>query len=433
MGLMPRDVSRPEPPDRASHREKPPRRTAEPQLGPGSRRRLVQAGRAPARPGQVTSAKGRQDPNLLLLKEPPAERAFGRSAPALLDAATLPAVQATAFDRMVVNTRDPRGSQDATRAVDADQVQVKWSHGADSAGAWEITDCAKPSMRQPASEPPLGVIELSAKQTGRNKATQAKEPAWEVVAFDGRGPGMVARRNISEEVLRDGKTRALRHVCTGARACAAAPPVQSSTPTQPKGMRRSSSHESLQLSHDIVIHGDSLAVSVEAETEWYAVGVEVAGVEGVAVVGDGHRARIVSRMRHIEELKALNARARAEENRARAKDKASQASVPPGQGADESDGALSDYEDLVSETMQRMQCWLLQKTNRNKHQGRAAGKSAPVCTPSGRGEPACVPAEGLHASRVQSQDSCLTTVRLYQWMMKQHAKPRNAKPESKLQ
>ena len=34
---------------------------------------------------------------------------------------------------------------------------------------------------------------------------------------------MVARRNIAggEEVLRDGKTRALRHVCTGARACAA--------------------------------------------------------------------------------------------------------------------------------------------------------------------------------------------------------------------
>ena len=430
MGLLPRDVSRPEPPDRAPQREQPLRRTAEPQLGPGSRRRLVQAGRAPARPGQITSAGGRKDPNLLLPKEPPAERAFCRSAPALLDAATLHALQATAFDRMVANTRE------APKTPPAPSTLVRFrSYGADSAGAWEITDPAKPSIRRPASETSLGGIELSAKQTGRNKATQAKEPAWEVVAFDGCGPGVVARRNIAggEEVLRDGKTRALRHVCTGARACAAAPPVQSSTPTRPKDMRRSSSHESLQLSREIVIHGDSLAVSVEAETEWYAVSVEVVGVEGVAVVGDGHWARIVSRMRHIEELKALNARARAEENRARAKDKGSHASVLPGHGADKSDRALSDYEDHISETMHKLQCWLLQKTNKHERQGRTAGNSAPVCTPSGRGEPACVPAQGFHASRVQSQDSYLATVRLYQGMKKQQAKPRNAKPESELQ
>jgi hypothetical protein len=218
MGLLPRDVSRPEPPDRAPQREQPLRRTAEPQLGPGSRRRLVQAGRAPARPGQITSAGGRKDPNLLLPKEPPAERAFCRSAPALLDAATLHALQATAFDRMVANTRE------APKTPPAPSTLVRFrSYGADSAGAWEITDPAKPSIRRPASETSLGGIELSAKQTGRNKATQAKEPAWEVVAFDGCGPGVVARRNIAggEEVLRDGKTRALRHVCTGARACAA--------------------------------------------------------------------------------------------------------------------------------------------------------------------------------------------------------------------
>jgi hypothetical protein len=91
MGLLPRDVSRPEPPDRASQPKQPPRCTAEPQLDPESSRRLVQVGRArvaaPARPGQITvtitSAKGRKEPNLLLPKEPPAERSFGRSAPAL--------------------------------------------------------------------------------------------------------------------------------------------------------------------------------------------------------------------------------------------------------------------------------------------------------------------------------------------------------------
>ena len=137
MGLLPRDESRPEPPDRASQREQPPRRAAKPQLGPGSRRRLVQVGRArvaaPARPGQITSAKGRKVPNLLLLKEPPAERAFGRSAPALLDAATLHALQATAFDRMVANTRE------APKTPPAPSKLIRFrSHGADSAGAWEI-------------------------------------------------------------------------------------------------------------------------------------------------------------------------------------------------------------------------------------------------------------------------------------------------------
>jgi hypothetical protein len=134
-------------------------------------------------------------------------------------------------------------------------------------------------------------------------------------------------------------------------------------------------------------------------------------------------------MRRIEELKALNARARAEENRARAKDKVSQASVPPG---NESDRALSNFEDHISETMHRLQCWLLQ-TNKNERQGRWAFNNAPACTPSGRGEPTCVPAEGLHTSRVQSQDSYLATVRLYQWMKKQQATPRKAKPESELQ
>jgi len=190
MGLLPRDNSRPEPPDRASQREQPPRRAAKPQLGPGSRRRLVQVGRdrvaaparpgqitsakgrkdsilllpmeppsertfgrsapalldaatlpavqatalaAPARPGQITSAKGRKEPNLLLPKDPPAERAFGRSAPALLDAATLPAVQATALDRMLANTRE------APKTPPAPSKLIRFrSHGADSAGAWEI-------------------------------------------------------------------------------------------------------------------------------------------------------------------------------------------------------------------------------------------------------------------------------------------------------
>jgi len=142
MVILPRDVSPPEPLDRASQREQPPRRTAEPQLGPGSRRRLVQAGSAsvaaPARPGQITSAKGRKEPNLL--------------------------------------------------------IRIR-SHGADSAGVCETTDPAEPIMPRPASKPSLRVIELSAKQTGRNKAKE--------------------------------------------------PPVQRSTPTQPKSMRRSKSHESL--------------------------------------------------------------------------------------------------------------------------------------------------------------------------------------------
>ena len=140
-GLLPRDDSRPKPPDRASQREQPPRRAAEPQLGPASSRRLVQVGRArvaaPTRPWQITvaitSAKGRMEPNLLLPKKPPAERAFGRSAPALLDAATLPAVQATALDRMVANTRE------APKTPPAPSTLIRSrSHGADSSGAWEI-------------------------------------------------------------------------------------------------------------------------------------------------------------------------------------------------------------------------------------------------------------------------------------------------------
>ena len=70
---------------------------------------------------------------MLLPKDPPAERAFGRSAPALLDAATLPAVQATALDRMLANTRE------APKTPPAPSKLIRFrSHGADSAGAWEI-------------------------------------------------------------------------------------------------------------------------------------------------------------------------------------------------------------------------------------------------------------------------------------------------------
>jgi hypothetical protein len=67
---------------------------------------------APARPRQITSTT---------------DRAFGRSAPALLEAATLPAVQATALDRifrtksierMMLNTRD---TQDPPLHVHAHQ------------------------------------------------------------------------------------------------------------------------------------------------------------------------------------------------------------------------------------------------------------------------------------------------------------------------
>jgi len=63
---------------------------------------------APARPGQITST---------------IERAFGRSAPALLEAATLPTVQATARDRifrtksierMMLNTRDTPKTPNST-------------------------------------------------------------------------------------------------------------------------------------------------------------------------------------------------------------------------------------------------------------------------------------------------------------------------------
>jgi hypothetical protein len=105
--------------------------------------------------------------------------------------------------------------------------------------------------------------------------------------------------------------------------------------------------------------------------------------------------------------------------------------VPQG---DQSDRTLFNCEDHISETMHRLQCWLLQ-TKKNERQGRSAGNNdnAPLCATSGRGEPTCVSAEGLHASRVQSQDSYLATVRLYQWMKKQQAKPRKAKPESELQ
>jgi hypothetical protein len=132
-----RSFGRSAPALRASQREQPPRCAAEPQLGPASSRRLVQVGRArvaaPARQGQIMSAKGRKKPNLLLPKEPPAERAFGRSAPALLDAATLPAVHATALDRMVANTRE------APKTPPAPSTLIRCrSHGADSSGAWEI-------------------------------------------------------------------------------------------------------------------------------------------------------------------------------------------------------------------------------------------------------------------------------------------------------
>ena len=163
MGLLPRDVSRPGPPDRVSRQVQLPRRTAEPQLGPESGRRLVQGARvaAPARPGQITSAKGRKEPILLLLKEPPAERAFGRSAPALLDADTLPAVQATALaaparpgqitsakGRKVPNLlllKEPPAERAFGRSAPAlldaatPSTLIRFrSHGADSAGAWEV-------------------------------------------------------------------------------------------------------------------------------------------------------------------------------------------------------------------------------------------------------------------------------------------------------
>jgi hypothetical protein len=69
---------------------------------------------APAKPRQITSTKEIKEPDLLLPKvapnKPPVERALGCSAPAL-DAATLPAVQATALqpsDLMVANTRKSR-------------------------------------------------------------------------------------------------------------------------------------------------------------------------------------------------------------------------------------------------------------------------------------------------------------------------------------
>jgi hypothetical protein len=78
---------------------------------------------APTRQGQITSTKGSREPVLLLPKKPPAERAFGCSAPALLEAATLPAVQATALDRifrtksierMMLNTRDTPKTPNST-------------------------------------------------------------------------------------------------------------------------------------------------------------------------------------------------------------------------------------------------------------------------------------------------------------------------------
>ena len=182
MGLLPRDDSRPDPPDRASQQEQPRRRTAETQLGPGKHLLRV----------QVTSTKERKEPNLMLPKEPPAERASGT-----LHAATLPAVKATSLDRMLANSRE------APKTPPAPSTQIRFrAHGADSAGAREVTNPAKPRMRRPASETSLGGIELSANQSGRNKANE--------------------------------------------------PAVQSC-------MRRSSSHESFQLSSEIVIHGDALA------------------------------------------------------------------------------------------------------------------------------------------------------------------------------
>jgi hypothetical protein len=78
-------------------------------MAPNSPRMLIRfTPVAPAKPRQITSTKEIKEPDLLLLKvspnKPPAERALGCSAPGL-DAATLPAVQATALDLMVANTR----------------------------------------------------------------------------------------------------------------------------------------------------------------------------------------------------------------------------------------------------------------------------------------------------------------------------------------
>ena len=208
MVILPRDVSPPEPLDRASQREQPPRRTAEPQLGPGSRRRLVHAGSAsvaaPARPGQITSAKGRKEPNLL--------------------------------------------------------IRIR-SHGADSAGVCETTDPAEPIMPRPASKPSLRVIELSAKQTGRNKA---KEPP--VQRSTPTQPKSM-RRSKSHESLTSAPFKGLRRSssdCTdeGSQLSQSSTPVtrpESLTSAPFEGLRRSSSHESLQLSREIVIHGDALA------------------------------------------------------------------------------------------------------------------------------------------------------------------------------
>jgi len=225
MVILPRDVSPPEPLDRASQREQPPRRTAEPQLGPGSRRRLVQAGSAsvaaPARPGQITSAKGRKEPNLL--------------------------------------------------------IRIR-SHGADSAGVCETTDPAEPIMPRPASKPSLRVIELSAKQTGRNKAkeppVQRSTPTQPKSMRRSKShesltsaPFKGLRRSKSHESLTSAPFKGLRRSssdCTdeGSQLSQSSTPVtrpESLTSAPFEGLRRSSSHESLQLSREIVIHGDALA------------------------------------------------------------------------------------------------------------------------------------------------------------------------------
>jgi hypothetical protein len=66
---------------------------------------IISTSAAPTRPGQITSTKGSKEPDVLLPKKPPSERAFGCSAPALIETATQPVVQATALDWMVANTR----------------------------------------------------------------------------------------------------------------------------------------------------------------------------------------------------------------------------------------------------------------------------------------------------------------------------------------
>lgn len=68
------------------------------------------------------------------------------------------------------------------------------------------------------SMPVLQTIMRAVNLTYCSCAMAVAGPKWEVAALDGRGRGVVARRSIAggEEVLRDGETRALWHVCMGA-------------------------------------------------------------------------------------------------------------------------------------------------------------------------------------------------------------------------